>query len=150
MAWITLTTEHIRRSLTGAELSAVQTTALGEGQSDPLPATLDGVVKEIRGYVSACERNTLGDGETIPDELLDAAIAIARWRALTRLPVARLATEQRREENDAAVRLLREVAACRFRIAQPATASAENLASGGAQVISSRTRITKGSDLSGL
>lgn len=128
MSWITLTADDVLRSLTGAERSAVRTAATAEGQADPLLEILGDVVREVRGYVAANTANTLGDGATIPDELKNAALSRARFESLTRLPVGRsLLTEDRVKANEQAIQLLRDVARGAFRIAQPVTATTEEI-----------------------
>lgn len=123
MSWITLTETNVITKLSGPEISAMKTAALQAGQANPLPGVISQVVKEIRGYVAACSRNTLGEGETIPDELEGPAISRIRYELATRLPVASLLSEDRRSANTNALTLLRDVAGCRFLIVQPATAA---------------------------
>lgn len=126
--WVSLTADDLLRSLTGPERTAVQRAATEPGQADPLETILADVVKEVRGYVAAYNGNTLGEGDTIPDELRGAAVARARFEAFTRLPVGRsLLTEDRVEANRSAVAVLRDVAAGRFRLVQPSTASTEEI-----------------------
>ena len=127
MSWITLTESDVLTRLSGPELSALKTAALGAGQGNPLPEVIAQVVREVRGHVAACDRNRLGEGQTIPDELLGAALNRIRYELVTRLPVASLLTDARREANRDATALLGRVAACQFAIVAPATASAEVL-----------------------
>jgi len=98
MAWITLTQDDLIGSLTAAELTAVQTKALAVGQVNPVPQKFVEAIQEIRGRVAACKENRLGEGATIPEELKPAALAILRYRVLTRLPIASLITPQRERE----------------------------------------------------
>jgi hypothetical protein len=125
MAWITLTEADVTTKLSGPELAAMKGAALQAAQVNPLPEIITQVVREIRGYVRGCERNTLGEGDTIPDELLGAAISRIRFELATRLPVASLLTEDRRTANSNALGLLRDVAACRFFVVTPATPTTE-------------------------
>lgn len=129
MSWITLTEAKFLQHCTGAETTAIKSAALGTGQTEPLTDTLVKVVQEVRGYVAACGRNSLGDGVTIPAELEGAAYALVRYRALNRLPVKTLLTETRITEYKDAQTLLRDVAACRFAIEQPATVSSQVIGS---------------------
>lgn len=130
MSWITVTSDDVITKLSGPEKAAMTSAALQAAQTDPLPEVISQVVKEIRGYVAACERNLpLGDGETIPDELLGAAISRIRFHLATRLPVASLLTEDRRSANTEALTLLRDVAACRFLIVAPTSPSTESISS---------------------
>lgn len=120
MSWISVTADDIGTRLAGPELDAVRSAALAEGQVDPLPGIVSAVVAEVRGYVAAHRSNRLGPPDTIPDELLNAALALVRGRLLSRLPVASLDTDPRRKEVESAERLLREVAAGRFVVSLPA------------------------------
>jgi hypothetical protein len=123
MAWITITTNDVKTRLAGAELTAYQTAALAVGQTDPLPEIIQGVIREVRGRVAACRQNTLGDGDTIPDELLHHALAVIRYRLTTRLPIA--VKEERKQEYDDALETLREVAKCEFVVESPTTPTSE-------------------------
>ena len=76
--------------LSGPEIAAMKTAALQSAQGNPLTEVITQVVAEIRGYVAACARNVLGDGETIPSELVGAAISRIRFELATRLPAASL------------------------------------------------------------
>ena len=69
---------------------------------------LSRTVAQVRGFVSANKSNALGDGETIPDELKDAALVIVRYKVFTRLPgMKALLDELRVKEYEEATRLLR-------------------------------------------
>lgn len=150
MSWITLTESDVVTKLSGPEIAALKSAALQAGQTNPLPEIITQVVKEIRGYIAACSRNVLGDGETIPDELLGAAITRIRFELATRLPAA-LLTEDRRTANANALTQLRDVAACRFSIV-PASEPATEQAAGGnaAEVVSGTNRRATREKLEGL
>jgi hypothetical protein len=152
MAWITLTAADVQGTLTAPELSAARTAAIAVGQVDPLTDALARTVAEVRGYVGGAQRNTLGEAGTIPDELKSAALDLVRYRVLTRLPLqgSSALIDQRKAAAEAAERLLREVAAGRFAIEQPATAGDVNTGSGTAEVVQSRTRVASGDKLRGL
>lgn len=150
MSWDTLTEAKFLKSCTGAEATAIKSAALASAQTEPLTATLAAVVQEVRGYISAYGQNSLGEGATIPAELENAACAIARFRALNRLPVKSLLTETRVLEYKDALALLRDVAAGRFSVEQPATVSDQVISGPAVQVVSSTTRQATRSKLSGL
>jgi hypothetical protein len=117
--WLSLTPALILSKLSAPELAAMRTAATGAGQTDPLGEVLAQVTREVRGFVAACADNRLGPEDTIPDELLGAAINRARYELATRLPVASLLTDARTEANRDALAILRDTAACRFRIVPP-------------------------------
>jgi hypothetical protein len=149
MSWITLTEANILTKLSGPEIAAMKTAALQAAQANPLPEVITQVVREIRGYVRGCGSNTLGEGETIPDELLGAAISRIRFELATRLPVSSLITEDRRTANSNALALLRDVAACKFFVVTPATPTTEQ-ASTPSPSWSARSRTTTRSQQDGI
>ncbi len=153
MAWITITESDLIGSLTGPEMTAVQSAALGAGQTDPIPEKVLEAVQEIRGRVAACQNNRLGDltqGEQIPEELKPAALAIIRYRILIRLPLSSLITPQREREYTDALTLLSAVAACKFRIEQPAYISAQIIAGPAVTLASSEERKMTRDSMRGL
>jgi hypothetical protein len=118
MSWISISEEHLAERLSAPEINAAKTVALGGG--DPIPEVLAAVVAEVRGRVAAHPRNRLGAEGTIPEELRAAALAIARWRVLSRLPGIRmLQDDARRLEYTDALALLSAVARGDFAIEQP-------------------------------
>lgn len=123
--WITPNPENLNTVLTGKEYDLVQTAAKADGQADPLPAIVQRVVRMIRGKVAA-GGNKLADGQTIPDELEDAFLAIYRFNALTRFPnLKSLLDDARRDAKKDALALLDSVAAGKFQIEAPEEVTAE-------------------------
>jgi hypothetical protein len=135
--WISITTDDVKTRLAGAEFVAYTTKALAAGQVDPLPDITAQVVREVRGYVAA-KGNTLGDGLTIPDELLAAAVDMIVFRLTTRLGIS--VKEDRKTANDQAKTLMGQVGRGEFRIVAPLTASASQAGGNGISVITSRPR----------
>ena len=121
--WISITEEHVLTRLAAPELAALKTAATAPGQPSPLPDIISYVTREVRAYVAAQPGNKLGPELTIPDELQIAALNRIRYELATRLPVASLLTDPRKESNTAAIAQLRDVAACKFRIVQPPDAN---------------------------
>jgi hypothetical protein len=75
MAWIVISESDLLTRISGAELSALRAAALADNQPDPIPDTIDQVVKEVRYFVAGNPANTLNPaGNTIPDVLLNAAL----------------------------------------------------------------------------
>lgn len=114
--WISITTDSVSQKLTDPEISAVDTYHTSPGQPSPLTETVDGVVKEVRGYIQACAKNTLNDDDdTIPDSLEETALILVRHRLSSRLPdCGILVTDDRQREYEEALQRLRDVASCRF------------------------------------
>lgn len=125
MPWITMDESRVRSRLSAPELAALKSVALQAGQTSPLPDVIASVTQAVRGYVEAWAANRLGAGATIPSRLESAASALIRFELATRLPVASLLTDDRRKEYDAALQLLRDVAAGRFAVDVPDTISTE-------------------------
>lgn len=125
MSWIALTAAHIAESLAAAELQALRTLQLEAGQTEPVAEAIARTTYEVRGYVAAHQGQQVGDPGTIPEELLSAAIAIARWRVIGRLPVKVFATDSRRKEYEDAIAQLRDVAAGKFAVSVPADPAPE-------------------------
>ncbi len=149
--WVELTEDDVRTRLSASELSALEGEELAEGQESPLADIVAGVVREVRGRVAACASNALGDGDTIPDELRHHALALVRFRLCTRLPgMQDLLDDRRTREYEAALSALRDVAACKFAIEQPATPSDEQVAGPSVELISSRERRATRERMEGL
>lgn len=123
MAWIAITEADVQSRVAGAELTAFKNAAKASGQADPVAELISQTVDEVRGYIAACSRNTLEEGQKVPSKLKSATLALIVYRINTRLPIA--VTQERRDENERADRLMREVAACRFAIEEPTVESTE-------------------------
>ena len=143
MSWTTITEATLHEALTEGEVSAVQSAALASGEPDPVPETIRKVVGEVRGYIGACEKNKLGPLDTVPDQLVSAALSIIRFRLLNRFPELGLQTDARKSEYDNALVLLRDVAACRFAVEQPPAdeVGPEVMPSGAGTKLVHRTRL---------
>jgi hypothetical protein len=144
--WIEITTGDVKTRLAGAEFVAYTTKALAAGQVDPLPDITAQVVREVRGHVAGAG-NTIGDGLTIPDELLAAAVDMIVFRLTTRLGIS--VKEDRKTANDQAKTLMGQVGRGEFKIAQPDNAATHQA---GAQSprISKRTKTFSLEDQEGL
>lgn len=142
MAWISITADDVLTKLAGAELSVFRTAATAVGQADPLPEIIEQVVDEVRGYVAACARNTLGSAGTIPAKLKSATLAMIRYRLITRLPIS--IKEERKQEYRDALDLLSDVAACRFAVEEPTTATTETLPSPRPRISTPTRRFSSG------
>lgn len=119
MAWIT--PQSIKERLAGAEYNSVTNAALNTGQLGETIVNneLSRIIKLVRGYVG--KKNVLGDGDTIPDELENAALALLVYQILTRIPGLKgLLTDERKDAQKEAMRLLRDVAGGDFVIVPPA------------------------------
>lgn len=135
--WIPITSDDVKTRLAGAEFAAYTQRALAPGQVDPLPDITAQVVREVRGHVAA-RGNSVGDGLTIPDELLAAAVDIIVFRLTTRLGIA--VKEDRKTANDQARTLLGQVGRGEFKIAAPDNPAASQAGGNAISVVTARPR----------
>lgn len=149
--WITLDSDDVKNRLSGAEYAGVTSAALASGQTAAgvVAEQIAGVINYVRGFIPP--GTARGDGETIPDELADAALAMIVYRILTRLPSLKmLLDDARKSANDAAEKLMRDVAAGRFRIVAAATVDADQPGTATIGVITETTRVAGRANLAGL
>jgi len=141
MAWTALTETEVLTRLTGSEVTAFKTSALASGQADPLPLVVTQVVDEVRGYIAATGKVTLGASGTIPSKLISATLAVIRVRLCNRLPgMKSLLDEFRMKEYDNAITLFQQVAAGKFAVEEPVTADTETIGAPSPSISDSRTR----------
>lgn len=142
MAWILITEALVRTKLTDAEMSALLAVSLPDGVTgvEILEQEIANTTAEVRGYVAGNPQNTLGAGATIPEELMDDALVILRYKVFTRAPnMKRLLDELRVKEYDAAKRKLsQDVPAGKFRVVPPAEEAAEQAGGGTVAVVTPR------------
>jgi hypothetical protein len=124
--WVEITEDDLLTAISGPELEAIRAAALGAGQADPVQPTIDQVTRKVRSYVAACADNELGTGNTIPDELMDDALALIIVRLMPRAAGLMIdASEVRRNAAKDAMTNLRAVSRCGMALEQPATVSSE-------------------------
>lgn len=111
--WRNLTVEDLETAMNAAELKALRTKLLTEGQEDAIPVVLSQVVAEFREAIRSCSNNRMSPDETtIPDGSIRHAVAIARHRLLTRFSDSKEVGEARLMEYREANRYLLSVAKC--------------------------------------
>ena len=117
MAWITLVASNVLDRLAGDELFAYEQSG-GNEDGDRLTGILSQVTTLVRGKALSCSENIAKAGATgtIPDELLWAAVTIARQSLINSLPTAEGEADPRRDELDRANRQLDDAAECKLRI----------------------------------
>lgn len=154
MAWRQLTITDLKGALNANELDSYSS-----AQSDAhLPARAEGilanVVQQIREDIASYELNDLSvETDYIPEGYHYHALAIARHRLLSSLPYFEV-TEARELEYKEAIKFFDSVASGKRRPEKPANARDNTAAAptrlGGAQVATSRPKITGRANLSGL
>jgi hypothetical protein len=151
--WITLTSTDLEGYLSGPEMSALPNAAKAAGQTAAgiIAEALSNAVLQVRGFVSGCKTNKLGADGTIPNELKDASLCLARAIIYGRLPgMKSLNDETRQQQHRDAMDLLKATSKCEFGIVPPEEAAADQPAGTGVEQVSSRPRVAKRSDLNGL
>ncbi|MBI5689254.1 MAG: hypothetical protein HZC55_04095 [Verrucomicrobia bacterium] len=119
VAWTTLTVADLPVGKAAALVAALQSAALGEGQPDPMPGIVAGVVTRIRAEIAAGGCTVLdADPEKIPPSLKPLALRMALREGQSRLNVAGALelTDQEREEWRQDVRYLERIAEGRITV----------------------------------
>lgn len=111
--WREITETDAHNAMNAAETAAYQVAVIGAGQ-DPLAEITAQVVQECRGHIADCQHNTLAAGNTLPERTLYHALAMIRFRMLTRLDLE--VSEDRRKEQRDAIAFFTRVADCKVAI----------------------------------
>lgn len=108
--------------MAGPEDDAYRAQHLATGQADPLPGIISQVTMQIRNAIRSCAKNTLHeDASYLPEGAIFHAVAIARYRLLSRLAIGEVAApgDARTAEYKEALRWMELVRSCREIIEQP-------------------------------
>jgi hypothetical protein len=121
--WIELIEAHLLTRMSGVELDRLRSAVLEEGQADPVQDVFDQVTRKVRSRVAACMQNKLGPEGTIPDELLDDALALCVMKVMTRPGGTTIDPEEQRAKDAVQAEAnLRDAANCKIAIEQPPVA----------------------------
>jgi hypothetical protein len=82
MSWIALTEARLLTRLSGRELEKMRAAALADAQADPVQEAFDQVTRKVRSRMPAGWPK--GPAGTIPDEMLDDALALCVVKVMTR------------------------------------------------------------------
>jgi phage gp36-like protein len=126
MSWLTITAAHVEPRLADEEITALRRDYETTGKADPLAAIITQVTAKIRRAVAKGGCPLSATATEIPDELLDSAIAIIRYRLCSSMPGGLLNEDRRKEYSDATAEL-EDVAKDAAGIAEPATQSSDTL-----------------------
>jgi phage gp36-like protein len=107
--WRELTEDDVLAGLNAPETRAYKSAATAPGQN-VLEQILAQVTQECRGHIADCAKNTLAPGNTLPERVHYHAVALIRFRMMTRLGLE--VSEDRRKEQRDALRFFERVAAC--------------------------------------
>jgi hypothetical protein len=124
--WIELDEGMLTTRLSSKELEKLRVAAAGEDEADPVQDVFDQVTRKVRSRVRACKMNKLGAAGTIPDELLDDALALCVVKIMTRPGGLMIDPEgQRAKDADRAEENLDKAAKGLIAIEQPAVEGTE-------------------------
>ena len=116
MSWATIAATEVLEEFTPAERAQIANVQNG---ADNLTSILARVVGMARGHIRA-GGYTLGDTDTVPDQLRLDVIAIARWRYLIALPQMKaLQTPERKQAHDDAMERLLQAANQKLNVEAP-------------------------------
>lgn len=120
--WVSVAEADLKTRISGPELSAFRAAALATGQADPIAAVTLQVVDLVRGYIGACQSNTLGAAGTVPEKLLGVTLDLLVVEVEKRC-AGKLIDPNGHRANSAreAMAILRDVARCNFAIDVPET-----------------------------
>ena len=151
MSWIVLTTDDLRAHVPSAQVDALLTAALGQGQADPFGAAMPEIASRIRAEVRGNSKNLVSaTPNAIPDDLKGYAVALIVEVMQGRLLLA-LNDDQVRAANNARD-YLKRVAAGDVPIAKPDDPQSPDdvQKAGQLQMVSSRRRDATRRKLGGL
>lgn len=119
MAWREITDADVEGVLAGPELEAYRQRA-GDSDGnddDKLDLLIASVTDECRAYIEDCNENRLGAANTLPERCIGPALAVLRYKLMTRLGMG--VNESRTQEYRDARKFFESVAACKLKIEQP-------------------------------
>lgn len=117
-AWTTIELTDLPNYLVGAQVSAINTAALAQGQTDRFTEIAGNVVTRIRNAISTSNQVLSATAGTIPPEMKGAACYIIIGQLQTSLPGLKL-TEDQKKQLDLAEQYVRDVAAGKMKVTMP-------------------------------
>ena len=147
MSWRALELDDLLTGVSGPLEAALRTAARKGGQSEPVEETRLAVTEFVRGQVGA-GGSTLGPDGQVPTATVLHAVSVWRMRAASRLQLK--APDDWRAEYDTATAYFNKCAEGKILFVPPDAPSAEQVALGGAQVVSAPARRNTRDSMSGL
>ncbi len=151
ISWVTITAADLKDYMVAAQVSALQTAALGAGQADPFNTIMPDVVARVRAKIASCEGNILSaTPNSVPPELRMFTCHLILEGMQARLPGLKLTDEQKTIIEDAK-RQLDRIADCDDEVSTPTDPAEPAIQSGApAEIVTKSTRQRKPSQLAGL
>jgi len=121
--WREITESDLLNQISGSEIEALRSAALGMGQADPVQPSINDVTAEVRGYIAGNAKNDLdADPAKLPDRLIAASVSLIIIQIMTRAGGTMIDPKGARQKRaDEARRLLGHVADGTFSITDPVT-----------------------------
>jgi hypothetical protein len=140
-AWITIQLADLNDYLVGAQVAALNSTALASGQSDRFTKTMTDMVNRIRTKIEGCPRNHISATPlTVPPELKWVACYLIIEAMQAGVPGLKLTEDQRNQIRKANEQLTR-IADCKEVVSVPNDPlTPADVQRGGATQLISRTR----------
>jgi hypothetical protein len=126
--WITITVAQLDTAKAAGMVDALQTAALADGQTDPLPEIIVDVITRIRMEVAGGGRTVLSQDDTlIPPSLKSLALRMVLRQAQSRLNAAGALplSDDERKEWDKDERLLERIAKGEITVENPVDPASE-------------------------
>lgn len=118
-AWITIQLSDLNDYLVGAQVTALNSTALASGQSDRFTKTMTDMVNRIRVKIEGCPRNHISATPlTVPPELKWVACYLVIEAMQAGVPGLKLTDDQRNQITKANEQLTR-IADCKEVVSLP-------------------------------
>ena len=114
MQWVTITVDDLRDTKASALIDAFQSAALGAGQTDPVPRTIDKVCDRILAEIQSSKHYVVSaTPHAIPPSLVELAGNLIAWRMQGRLNVlnALPVTDQDKTDHAEDLKYLARIAA---------------------------------------
>ena len=151
MAWRAVTDTDIKSKLSSEELAQIRASA--EAGTDPVADSVRIITDKVRGFVAANSRNVMGPEGTIPERLIDAAVALLVVDVYGRTAGLLIdLSDTRKKAAESATSLLRDAARGLFAVELPADtpAAGEDAKSASAEVVTQSASPLRRDDLAGL
>jgi hypothetical protein len=116
MAWNTLATGDVTAEILPDEVAALNSV---QGSSTVLAGILANVIAETQASILA-GGNQIGQAGTVPDQIREDVIAIARWRWFAALPKTDLQSDARRAQYEEALKRIGTIRSGREKVEIPA------------------------------
>jgi hypothetical protein len=130
MSWTAPTVADVLSEFTPAEKLAVESIQ-GDVTAANLTAILARVVAEIRDYIRSGGYALDATATTLPLGLHNDCISIARWRYVNSVPaLGKLRSDDRKKSNDDAMEKMGKIAAQKFAVEPPTSATGSGARSG--------------------